>query len=53
MRYYCGECDHIETDEIFLDVEICSICGASITAADFDDGQPTEQQEWADYDIDC
>ena len=26
-KYYCGECDHVETDDIFLDTETCSICG--------------------------
>jgi hypothetical protein len=51
---YCAECDRIEDDPTMLDVERCSICGGLLCQADFDDdGQPTEQQKWQDYDRDC
>ena len=33
----CSECDHVETDAIFLDTETCSKCGGMLTAVDFDD----------------
>lgn len=53
---YCETCDRIERDPIMLDGEICGQCGGflqGMDATDFDDGQPTEQQEWNDYDADC
>lgn len=52
-RLYCADCDRQELDPIFLDVERCSQCGELLEAADDDDGQPSEQQEWHDYDPDC
>lgn len=52
-KYYCGECDRIEDDPLFIDVERCSECGEYIEIAEEDDGQPSEQQEWADYDPEC
>ena len=51
---YCEQCDRMERDPVFLDVETCSECGGSLQEADDeDDGQPDEQQEWSDYDPDC
>ena len=30
--YVCGDCDRIERDPIFLDLEMCSKCGEHIEA---------------------
>jgi len=30
--YVCGDCDRIERDQMFLDIEMCSKCGEYITA---------------------
>ena len=50
---YCEECEHVERDPIMLDAERCSQCGGILAGMDDDDGQPSEQQEWHDYDADC
>lgn len=51
---YCATCDRWEDDQIALDCEICLVCGGVLCQPDDDDdGQPSEQQEWQDYDRDC
>lgn len=33
----CDECGHVETDDMFLDIETCSKCGGTLTAVDLDE----------------
>jgi len=33
-EYYCGDCDRVETDPIFLDLETCSTCGELLSYCD-------------------
>jgi Zn finger protein HypA/HybF involved in hydrogenase expression len=49
---FCDECN-IEFDGYAL-LTRCPHCGGPLSKLDNDDdGQPDEQQEWADYDPDC
>lgn len=52
---YCEECHRVERDPNMIDTEICSQCGGYLAGmGDEDpDGQPSEDQEWSDYDPDC
>jgi len=29
-EYFCGDCDRVETNNVFLDTETCSQCGAPL-----------------------
>ena len=57
ILFECGDC-LTECDENDL---VCDCCGADLTndvdASDYDfddyDGQPSEMQEWHDFDPDC
>jgi hypothetical protein len=50
---YCAACDQWEDDQIALECEVCLRCGGNLCQPEDDDGQPSEQQEWSDYDHDC
>jgi hypothetical protein len=51
---YCAKCDRWEEDQIAVEDGICLRCyGPLVQPGENDDGQPTEQQEWQDYDRDC
>ena len=53
---YCAECDRWEHDQIAVEDMICLRCYGPLVDPDEgsdDDGQPSEQQEWQDYDRDC
>jgi hypothetical protein len=50
---YCVKCDRWEDDQIALECGICMRCEGPLVEPEDDDGQPTEQQEWQDYDRDC
>ena len=49
---YCAKCDRWEHDQIAVEDMICLRCYGPLVDPD-DDGQPSEQQEWQDYDRDC
>lgn len=52
---YCAKCDRWEYDQIAVEDMICLRCYGPLVDPDEgdDDGQPSEQQEWQDYDRDC
>jgi len=53
---YCAKCDRWEHDQIAVEDMICLRCYGPLVDLDEgsdDDGQPSEQQEWQDYDRDC
>tara|TARA_R110001583_G_scaffold83126_1_gene219816 strand:- start:320 stop:619 length:300 start_codon:yes stop_codon:yes gene_type:complete len=57
ILFECADC----LTECYADEVVCSSCGADLTnevdASDYDydddDGQPSEMQEWHDFDPDC
>jgi hypothetical protein len=57
ILFECSDC----LTECYADEVVCSSCGADLTnevdASDYDyedhDGQPSEMQEWHDFDPDC
>ena len=55
FSFECGDC----LTECLENEEVCTCCGADLTndvevEDDYeDDGQPSEMQEWYDFDPDC
>ena len=57
ILFECADC----LTECYANEVVCSSCGADLTnevdASDYDcdddDGQPSEMQEWHDFDPDC
>jgi len=49
---FCPVCQEILSQED-QDFDTCATCGRDEDYLEDDDGQPDEQQEWADYDPDC
>lgn len=49
----CPECEQEVFEDETDDDGICDACGENINEEDYDDGQPSELQEWHDFDPYC
>ena len=50
---YCAACDRMEWSDLGVDTETCMRCGGFLCQAEDDDDQPSEAEEWHDFDPDC